>query len=211
MPNFLSPKFLKSSDARTQTRRDWPDGTAISPLFTMDPSYQPLAFGVTAGITFGMQLIFFIVAFALQIDRVTDLAGCANFIVLGLTTLLWNYTVVTTRQIVATALVCASRTQLAAYLLYRVCKRGHDSRFDEMRSKCLPFFGFWVYQMVWVYAVSAPLIYINATFLAIDPPLGALDFAGWALFGAGFALQVVADLSKSAFRSDPANANSVRR
>ena len=52
----------------------------------------------------------------------------------------------TYRPIVLTALVCASRFQLGAYLFYRVLKRGHDARFDELRARCLPFFcGEWVW------------------------------------------------------------------
>lgn len=174
-----------------------------------DPSFQPLAFGVCAGITVGMQLLFFAIAFTYKFDKVTDLAGCTNFVILAFVVCVWKYENVTPRQIVATSLVVASRLQLAVYLCYRVCKRGRDSRFDEMRSKCLQFLGFWILQMLWVYVVSAAIIYIDSTFVTPDPPLGGWDFAGWALFGAGFLLQVAADYQKNAFRSDPVNSKKV--
>ena len=170
--------------------------------------WQPFAFGLCGAVTVGMQLLFFAVAFTLKIDKVTDLAGCANFIVLAVLTMLYAPEAITTRQLVVSALVCASRLQLGAFLLHRVLKRGHDSRFDEIRSKCLPFLVFWIFQMLWVFVVSAPLIYVNSS-PRPELPLGAYDYAGWALFGTGFVMQVVSDVQKSAFRADEANAKKV--
>jgi hypothetical protein len=43
-------------------------------------------------------------------------------------------------------LVTVSRLELAAFLLFRVMKRGSDARFDEIREGCLTFFAFWVWQ-----------------------------------------------------------------
>ena len=127
-----------------------------------------------------------------------------NFVVLALLTLL-SPDAFTTRQLVATMLVVASRLELSLLLLYRVLKRGHDARFDEVRERCCAFLGFWVFQILWVYVVSAPLIYLNCESNANDPALGALDYAGWALTGGGTLLQLVADLQKMRFRDDPAN------
>jgi len=167
--------------------------------------WQPLAFGVCAGATVVTQVAFFIVAFTLKFDKVTDLAGCANFILLALLTLLMEPEYITVRKIVITALVCVSRLELGSYLLYRVLKRGRDARFDEYRARCLAFFCFWVYQMVWVFAVSAPLIFINTT-RSPDPALSWVDWLGWSLFCVGLVIQVSADISKQRFRSDGANA-----
>ena len=171
-----------------------------------------LIFALCLGVTVAMQCSFFAIAFLCAFDKVTDLAGSTNFIVLGVLTLFLHeqgfaLEDITTRQLVLTSLVCITRAELAAYLLYRVLKRGRDSRFDEIRSRCLSFFGFWVYQMLWVYLVSAPLIYVNAS--AEDPPLGPCDYIGWAMIVVGFVLEVAADVQKNAFRSDPANAKSV--
>ena len=101
--------------------------------------------------------------------------------------------------------MCASRLELAAFLFYRVLKRGKDSRFDAVRERCLVFLVFWVWQMLWVFVVSTPVIYVNAVTLAEVPPIGALDWVGWALVVVGCVLQTAADLHKNAFRSDPAN------
>lgn len=172
--------------------------------------WAPLALALSAAVTVLMQLAFFAVAFALKIDKVTDFAGCLNFIVLALLTLFYqpHGAAITARQAALTAAVCASRLQLGAFLLHRVLSRGRDSRFDEIRAKCGPFLVFWVFQMVWVFGCSVPLVYLNAT-PRPALPLGALDYAGWAIFGAGFALQVAADVQKAAFRADAANAKKV--
>lgn len=66
-------------------------------------------------------------------SQVTDFAGSMNFVVLAILTLVlggYYYT----RQIVSTAIVLVTRLELAALLLTRVLKRGHDVRFDEMRE-----------------------------------------------------------------------------
>ena len=63
------------------------------------------------------------------------------------------------------------------------------------------FLGFWVWQMLWVYIVSTPVIFINASSSsAAGTPLGAADFVGWGIFVAGFLLQWWADVVKHRFR-----------
>ena len=125
--------------------------------------------------------------------------------VLAAGTLFLSFDLIDNRRIVLTSLVCASRLELAAFLFYRVLKRGKDSRFDAVRERCLVFLVFWVWQMLWVFVVSTPVIYVNAVTLVEVPPIGALDWVGWALVVVGCVLQTVADLHKNAFRSDPAN------
>lgn len=39
-----------------------------------------------------------------------------------------------------------------------------------------------------------------------DVPLGTRDYAGWALWGLGFATEAIADQQKWIFKSDPNNA-----
>lgn len=109
-----------------------------------------------------------------------DLSGAANFILLAvLTFALGNAS--HPRQVILLVTLLLSRLWLGGFLLYRVCSRGHDSRFDEMRSKCLSFLGFWVFQMLWVWLVSMPIIFTNSR--ATQPPLDARDWVGLAVFG----------------------------
>lgn len=88
-------------------------------------------------------------------------------------------------------LVGVSKFYLGSYLLSRVLKRGHDARFDEMRSNFWAFLGFWVFQMLWAWGVSLPVMFICSE--PSNPPLGSVDWGGLALFILGFLLEMVGD------------------
>jgi len=167
---------------------------------------DPIGFAyiLCLGVTVGLQLACFAVAAALQFDKITDLAGSLNFVVLAVLTLLLAEDI-GARQIVVSCLVAVSRTELAAFLLYRVLQRGKDARFDTVRERPLVFLIFWVWQMLWVFVVSSSVIFINSAGHLASPTLSAADYVGWALFGLGFAVQVVADVQKYLFRADQAN------
>jgi steroid 5-alpha reductase family enzyme len=168
-----------------------------------------------------MQLSFFAVAAYFRFDKVTDLAGTTNFVVLALLTYFANDTSYD-RQIIVTTFVSLWGLRLGSFLLYRVIVRGQDNRFDNIRTNLWYFFGFWVSQMIWVWTVSLPVTFLNS--MGIDAPLNFWDYFGWTLWvcsftlyfakiapnvhsvqGVGFILQFVADQSKYAFNSNPEN------
>ena len=72
-----------------------------------------------------------------------------------------------------------------------------------MRSRFWAFLGFWVFQMIWAWGVSLPVLFINSD--GVDPPMCGWDWAGLALFLLGLIFEVVGDLQKDAFRSNRAN------
>jgi steroid 5-alpha reductase family enzyme len=158
--------------------------------------------GISVLVTVGMQLSFFFVAYTCQFDKVTDLAGSANFVLLALLTFCLSQTYYT-RQIVITVFVCVWGVRLGGYLLYRVIKRGKDDRFDEMRAKFWSFLGFWIFQIFWVFVVSLSVIYLNAA--QVDVPLNAGDYIGWVIWAIGFFLESAADFTKDRFSSNPEN------
>lgn len=167
--------------------------------------------GITGLVTVLMQATCFLIAYTFQIDKITDLAGSTNFILIALLSLLagaadpatgaYNFA---PRAVSMTTLLCITRAELAAYLLYRVMKRGHDARFDEMRSKFLSFMVFWVFQALWAWNVTLPVIFVNGD-AAAGIPLEGRDVAGIVLAVAGFLIETVSDLQKDAFRSNKAN------
>jgi len=157
---------------------------------------------ITAVVTVAMQLFFFGIAYTLQFDKVTDLAGSSNFILIALLTFLASQEYYD-RQIMVTTLVLVSKGYLGAYLLARVMKRGHDARFDELRGNFVAFLVFWIFQMVWAWGVSLGVIFINSD--TANPPLGGYDWAGLAIFLVGLFFEVVGDLQKDSFRGDPKN------
>ncbi|XP_071502326.1 uncharacterized protein [Diadema antillarum] len=155
-------------------------------------------------VTIGMQLSFFVIAATCKFDKVTDFAGGTNFVVLAVLTffLARTYGV---RQIVATVLVVLWGIRLSGYLLYRIIKIGEDKRFDERRENCLRFAIFWIFQAVWVFTVSLPVIFINAPKNDEDLQFEALDYVGTVLFALGLLIEAVADQQKFNFRNNPEN------
>ena len=136
-----------------------------------------------------MQLFFFAIANTFKFDKVTDLAGSVNFIALALVTYL-GASAGNGRMLALTVLVSLARLELALFLLFRVCARGRDVRFDEIRGSCCKFFVFWVFQMVWVWLCSLPVMVVNSVPLGVQPELNAVDFAAIACFALGFVVQV---------------------
>jgi len=144
-------------------------------------------------ITVCMQLSFFAIAYKLQIDKVTDFAGTSNFLVLAIFTL-WLGGDFTFPKILASLMLALWSLRLGIYLTYRIMVWGEDNRFDELRTKFWSFFGFWVYQMLWVFLTSLPVIYFNS----LDSPteLNTIGIIGIAMFGIGFIIESWSDYTK---------------
>lgn len=171
--------------------------------------------GITGLVTVVMQLAFFAVAYGCQFDLVTDFAGSTNFVAIALLTFFAGQAPAWTtpgapganpRAAVITALVCATRLELAGFLLYRVLRRGKDERFDAIRGSFASFLAFWVFQMLWAWGVTLPATFVNADPARTAPAFGtASDGIGVALWALGFGIQVVADAQKYRFRGDARN------
>ncbi|KAL4123592.1 hypothetical protein PRIC2_009444 [Phytophthora ramorum] len=166
---------------------------------------------ICLGVTVVMQCSFFVVAYTCQFDKVTDLAGALNFIVLAVLSLVLQG-VYDTRAIVTTSLQVAWALRLGCFLFVRVLKRGKDARFDEMRANCTAFFGFWVFQILWVFLVSLPTVLANSSGEREDSSFGEpRDIVGVVLWAVGLAVEVAADTSKSAFNDELANKGKLLR
>ncbi|KAG3113949.1 hypothetical protein PI124_g12623 [Phytophthora idaei] len=149
---------------------------------------EPLVSGgimllICLGVTVIMQCSFFAVAYTCQFDKVTDLAGALNFIVLAVLSLVLQG-VFDTCALVVTCLQVAWALRLGSFLLMRVLKRGKDERFDEMRANCMAFFGFWIFQILFG---------------------ESRDIVGIVIWAIGMVVEYAADASKSAFNDDPKN------
>jgi len=159
---------------------------------------------ICAIVTAGMQFTFFLVAATLKFDKVTDFAGGTNFVVLAVLSLCLAETF-QWRQIVVTACVVLWGLRLSGYLLYRIIKIGEDDRFDDKRSNPLRFAIFWIFQAIWVFTVSLPVIFVNAPSSSTFTQYTPFDIVGLVLFGLGLLCEAVSDQQKFTFRNDPAN------
>lgn len=95
-------------------------------------------------------------------------------------------------------------SDVSGFLLFRILKTGKDDRFDDKRDKFLPFLGFWVFQMVWVWVVSVPITLLNSPKVTAyrGPPFGTgSDIAGVIIYGIGLSMESWADIQKYRFRS----------
>jgi len=144
-------------------------------------------------ITVCMQLSFFAIAYGLQIDKVTDFAGTANFLLLATVTL-WFGEDFSFPKIIGSLMVILWSLRLGAYLSYRILVWGEDNRFNEMRSKFWSFLGFWIMQILWVFLTCLPVVYFNS----LDSPdsVNTLASIGIGMFSIGLIIEAWADYSK---------------
>jgi steroid 5-alpha reductase family enzyme len=154
-------------------------------------------------VTIAYQTAFFIVAFVLQFDKLTDFAGGTNFILLALLTLGISPGRDNARNIVASTFLAVTAARLAGFLLFRILKTGTDHRFDDMRGRFISFLGFWTLQALWVWGVSLPVTVLNSPGVMRygQPKFGTgRDIAGTIFFAIGFVMESVSDAQRFRFR-----------
>jgi steroid 5-alpha reductase family enzyme len=159
---------------------------------------------ITLLITVAYQLFFFAIAFSFKFDKLTDFAGGTNFVVLAIITLALSGARDNARNIVCSVFIMLWGARLSGFLLFRILKTGKDDRFDDKRDKFFSFLGFWVAQMVWVWAVSLPVTILNSPNVTKygQPKFGTgRDIAGVIMFSIGLIMESVSDVQKYLFRS----------
>ena len=92
-----------------------------------------------------------------------------------------------------TVLVTLWGARLAGYLLIRIIKIGKDKRFDQIRGNPIKFLIFWIFQIVWVYVVSLPVIFINSP-VALQRDISVPDIVGAVIFLLGLLYETVASV-----------------
>lgn len=159
--------------------------------------------GLLLAVAVGVQWLAFPVALALRTERFYDLTGSVTYLLLvGLA--IGGTADLSTRGVLLAACVVVWALRLGVFLAARVHHFGRDRRFDEIKRSARRFAVAWTLQGIWVFLTPLPVWLV---ILRPGPGLGPLDAVGLLLWVAGFAIEVVADAQKSAFRRDPANAD----
>lgn len=160
-------------------------------------------FALAVLVAFVVQWVAFIPAFARQTEAFFDLTG--SFTYVGVTIGLIALTPVRdARAVILAALVVVWALRLGPFLFRRVRRAGSDDRFDEIKPSLPRFLTVWTVQGLWItFTAMAAWVGITSTQRA---DLDAFAVVGVLVWAVGFALEVVADLQKSRFRADPANA-----
>ena len=161
-------------------------------------------FALCVALAFVVQWVAFVPAYLRQTERFFDLIGAATFALVACVALLGagQFGV---RAVVIAALVGIWAVRLGVFLGVRVHRAGGDRRFDAIRPDFAMFLMTWTLQAVWVCVSFGP----GLAAIASDGkgPADAYLLAGVLLWGAGFAVEVVADEQKRRFRNIAANAH----
>lgn len=149
-----------------------------------------------------IQWLAFVPAFLAGSERYYDLTGSLTY--LTVTALAFGLAPsADARSGLLAALVAVWAARLGTFLFRRIQADGRDSRFDRVKTSFSGFLMAWTLQGVWIcFTAGAALAAITSD---RSVPMGAAAWIGLAVWIVGFGIEVVADLQKSRFRSDPGN------
>ena len=153
-------------------------------------------FALCAGGALVIQWLVFLPSFLARTEHFYDLTGSSTYALLTLGAYLAGPGGPARLLLAGMVLLWALR--LGAFLFRRVRKDGGDGRFDRIKHNGPRFFFTWTLQGLWV-LVTAGAAWA-ALGSAVPGELSPLGLAGAVLWLAGFAVEVVADAQKRAFR-----------
>jgi len=154
---------------------------------------------------FVIQWIAYLPAFIFKTEKFYDLTGSLTYI----TAILFALYSTNSSQnfdlggLIIGAAIIMWAVRLGSFLFMRIHRDKKDGRFDSIKTSFSQFFMTWTLQGMWVFICS------SAALVAIANPMGvvinSVFILGVALFILGFAVEVIADNQKTAFRSIPEN------
>ena len=159
-------------------------------------------------LTFVIQWIAYIPAFLFKTEKFYDLTGSLTYIgtilfALYATGSLANLTL---GNILVGLAIIVWAIRLGSFLFMRIRKDKKDVRFNSIKKSFSQFFMTWTLQGMWVFICSSAALIAIANPSGI--PINSLFILGLLMFIFGFAIEVIADNQKSAFRSIPENKDS---
>ncbi|MFW0170712.1 DUF1295 domain-containing protein [Rothia sp. P4278] len=181
----------------------------ISALVASGGSYQgetlaggfPL-FASAVMLSYLIQWLFFIPAYALKTEKFYDAAGGVGFVGGTLFVMLAASSLSPLAWLLG-AMVILWSLRLSLFLLVRVMRSGGDGRFDDIKTDPVRFFIAWTLQGLWV-AVTASAAWAVIT-SGRHAELGWVSYLGVLVWLVGMALEITADVQKSRFKADPAH------
>ena len=159
-------------------------------------------FAIAAVLAYAINWAVFVPSYLARTETYFDLTGSATYVSLILVASLASGDL-DTRAVVIAGAVLVWAVRLGSFLFTRVRRDGGDGRFDRIKTDVLRFLMTWTLQALWVLLTLAAALAVITSDDRHD--VDGFLVAGMALWLAGFAIEVVADRQKSAFRADPAN------
>ena len=156
-----------------------------------------------AGLAMAVNWAAFLPAAALRSERFYDLTGGVTYLVVVFSAMALAPERGPREWVFAT-LVSVWAVRLSSFLFLRIRRDGKDGRFDTIKTDPARFLMTWTLQGLWVFLTSLAALTVMTS--GSGSRVGWLDIVGWTVWGVGFAVEVIADRQKAAFRADPANA-----
>ena len=159
-------------------------------------------FALCGLLAFAINWAAFVPSAIVQTEHYYDLVGGLTYITVTVVSVLLSRELDLRGMLIA-AMVMIWSIRLATFLFRRISASGRDDRFDEIKTKPPRFFMAWTLQGLWVLLTAAAALAVITG--GTRAPLGALGLFGIAVWLVGFAIEVVADRQKSAFKANPDN------
>jgi len=159
-------------------------------------------------ITFVVQWIAYVPAYALKTEKFYDLTGSLTYLSIFIYCLIATQSIehVKFSNIIVAGAIMIWAIRLGSFLFMRIVRDGKDKRFNLIKTSFSRFFMTWTLQGMWVFICS------SSALVAITSPTGVIVnnvfILGFLLFFAGFLIEVIADNQKSKFRSIEENRDS---
>ncbi len=159
-------------------------------------------FALCGLLAFAINWIVFVPSNRAQTEHYYDLTGSITYLTVTAVALLLSDDL-DARAVIVGAMVWIWALRLGSFLFRRVRRDGRDGRFDKIKTNPLRFFMAWTIQGLWVLlTLACALAIITGDQRRSIGWLASIGIAVWVI---GFAVEVVADRQKSAFKKDPAN------
>ena len=180
---------------------------AIAFSFTMTIAYLAKSDTVMQAVmlAFLIQWVAYIPAYIFQTEKFYDLTGSLSYL-----TVIWfvffssnNLSGLNIQNLIVVTLISIWAIRLGIFLFGRIHKDGEDKRFRTIKTSASQFFMTWTLQGMWVSICT--MCAITAISSSQGIIANALFYLGLAFFIVGFAIEVVSDQQKSAFRAVPEN------
>ena len=151
---------------------------------------------------YAVQWVVFVHAWVKHTELFYDLTGSITYIVMVISGAVLAG-VTDTRSLVLVALIVIWALRLGPFLFRRIKSAGEDRRFRSIKHSFPMFLMTWTLQGTWVFITASCALAAITTQNKVG--IGLTFWLGLAVWVFGFAIEVIADQQKSAFRADPEN------
>jgi len=159
-------------------------------------------FALCVAIAFVIQWLVFIPSFINRTEKFYDLTGGITYLTVVAVAVKLSSTI-DARTMLLAGMIAIWAIRLSSFLFLRIRAAGEDRRFREIKQSFARFLLAWTLQGLWIaFSLSAALAAITSIKRV---ELGIFAFVGLIVWVFGFAIEVIADRQKSAFKAKPEN------